>query len=106
DEAHAALLGRHAGDVAALDRDRARVRLLEPGDHAQQRRLAAAARAEERRQLPARHRQRDVVERGERAEALRDVEDGDSHQLVSFGLSTVIAIRTTTAMTASSADAA
>ena len=44
------------------------VGLLEPGDHAQQRRLAAAARAEQRRQRAVGHVERDVVERQEVAE--------------------------------------
>ena len=39
------------GHLPAADRDAARVRLLEAGDHAQQRRLARAARAEQRDEL-------------------------------------------------------
>ena len=52
DEADAALLRRERGRVVARRSDRARVGLLEPGDDAQQRRLAAAARAEQRGQRP------------------------------------------------------
>jgi hypothetical protein len=52
DHADAATLGRHpgavAGDGRVLEPDLAGVRVLEAGDQAQQRRLAAAARAEER----------------------------------------------------------
>ena len=72
DEADAALLRRHAGRVLAGDEDLAGVGLLEPGDHAQQRRLAAAARAEQRGQRAGRDLERDVVERDEVAEPLRD----------------------------------
>ena len=43
-----ALVGRQRGDVLAADQDAARGRLLEPRDHAQRRRLAAAGRAEQR----------------------------------------------------------
>ena len=42
---------RQAGDVVAVDQDRARGRLLEAGDHPQRRRLAAAARAEQGEEL-------------------------------------------------------
>ena len=52
----------------AVDEDRARVGRLEPGDHAQQRRLAAAARAEQRGQRARRDLDRHVVERDEVAE--------------------------------------
>ena len=45
DEPDAALLRGDAGDVAAADDDASAVELLEPGDRAQQRRLARAARA-------------------------------------------------------------
>ena len=45
---------------------------LEPGDDPQQRRLARAARAQQRRQRPLGDLERDVVERGEVAEALGD----------------------------------
>ena len=42
-----ALLRRHAVDDPASDRDLAVADLLQPGDHAQQRRLAAARRADQ-----------------------------------------------------------
>ena len=68
DEADAALLRGVARDVDAVELDRPRLRLLEPGDHAQERRLPASARPEQRGQRPGRNLDRDVVQRGERAE--------------------------------------
>ena len=46
------LVRREAGDVCALDLDRATRRLLEAADHPQGRRLAAARRAEQGEELP------------------------------------------------------
>ena len=43
--------GRDAGDVAPVDQDAAFARRVEPGDHAQRRRLAAARRAEQHDEL-------------------------------------------------------
>ena len=74
----------HEADVAPLRRQRRWRRRrrsrprpqsgsLEPGDDAQQRRLAAAARAEQRGQRPVRDVDGDVVERDEIAEALGHV---------------------------------
>ena len=71
-EADAALLRRPAGDVLAVDEDRAHVGRLEPGDDPEQRGLAAAARAEERGERSRRDLHRDVVERDEVVEPLRD----------------------------------
>src|SRR5207244_1103846 len=48
-------------DHPLLHRDLAQPRLLQPGDRAQRRRLAAAARAEEREELPLGHRERHVL---------------------------------------------
>ncbi len=53
---------REVGDVAAVDRDGAVRHLLEPGEHAQKRRLAAAGRADEDEELTALDRERDVVD--------------------------------------------
>jgi len=50
DEADAALLRRERGRLVAGDEHLTGVGPLEPRDHAQERRLAAAARAEQRRQ--------------------------------------------------------
>ena len=49
---------------------RARVRRLEPGQHAQQRGLAAAGRAEQREEFAGRDVERQAVDRGEAAERL------------------------------------
>ena len=54
---------------------RARILHLEAGDHPQQGGLAAARRAEEADELALLDGERDVVERGERAEALGDALD-------------------------------
>ncbi len=79
DEADAALLRGELGRVLAGDHDLARVGRLEARDHAQERRLAAAARAEQRGEGAGRHLQRDVVESDEVAEALRDPGGDDAH---------------------------
>ena len=75
--------------------------LFEPRDDAQERRLAAAARAEQRRQRAGLDLERHVVERDELAEPLADAGDLDAHAGASFGLRKVIAMRTRMAMTAS-----
>ncbi len=62
DEADAALARRHAERVLAGDRERAGLRPLEPGDDAQQGRLARARGAEQRQELALRDLERDVVE--------------------------------------------
>jgi hypothetical protein len=82
DEADVAVLRREVGGVDALDRDRALVGVLEAGDDAQQRRLAAAARAEQRGEPTRRDVHRDVVEGDEVPEALVDVADLDAHEVI------------------------
>ena len=67
-----ALVGRHGGDVLAVEPDRARRRLLEAGDQPQGRRLAAARRPEQREELPLPDLQRHVLDRLEVAEVLAD----------------------------------
>ena len=52
--------------------------LLEPGDHPQRRRLAAARRAEQREELAAADLEVEVVDGHEVAEALRDARQGDA----------------------------
>jgi hypothetical protein len=64
----------------AADRDRAGVGPLEPGDQAQQRRLAAAGRAEHRDQLAGRDVELDAGDRSRRAERLRDALEPDAHR--------------------------
>ena len=51
DGVHVARVRRLPRDVFAAEGDAAGVRLLEPGDHAQRRRLAGAGRAEQREEL-------------------------------------------------------
>ena len=70
-------VGRHAGEVLAVEEDLAGARLLEAGDHAHQRRLAAAGRPEEREELALVDDQRQVVDGDEVAEALGDVAELD-----------------------------
>ena len=72
DEADAALLRRLACDVHAVELHGSGLRLLEPGDDAQERRLATAAGAEQRRQGAGRHLDRGIVERDEVTEPFRD----------------------------------
>jgi len=74
-------LGREACCPLAEDEDVSLVRLLEAGDDAQKRRLAAATRAEQSRQRAAGHRDRDLVQGGEVAEALRHAADRYRHEL-------------------------
>src|SRR6185437_2197010 len=67
-----AAVGADAGHVAAADGDAAAVGLNEAGDHAQQGGLAAAGGPENREEAAARDRERQVVDRQMRAEALAD----------------------------------
>ena len=69
--------GRQRGYVAAADLDASRILRLQPGDHPQQGGLAAARWAEEADELALLHGERNVVERGERAEALGHPFDAD-----------------------------
>ena len=112
DEADPALLRRERGRVLARDHDLAGVRLLEPGDHAQERRLAAAARPEQRRQRARLDHERDVVERGERSEplghapCLDHLASAPSGSSASRCLNRVVASSVATASSASRTDAA
>ena len=72
-----ALVRPQAAHVATADHDRAFVRLLEPGDQAQDCRLAAAAGPKQRYGLSGRHRKRDVRNRDDAAETLRDSAEFD-----------------------------
>ncbi len=81
----------HEADIALADAVRQRilavelhlafVRPLEARDDAQQRRLARTGRTEQRDQFAGADIELDLVERGEIAEALGDVEDRDPHRL-------------------------
>ena len=68
---------REIGDVAVAEVDRAVARLLEAADHAERRRLPAARGTEEREEAPARHLEREVVDRDDLVEALRDALEAD-----------------------------
>ena len=68
-----ALVGRNALHVVAADADEALVGLLEPGEHAQRRGLAASRWAEQRQELARLDRQVEPVDRDHRAESLGDV---------------------------------
>ena len=78
-EADLALAHVLVGRVLAVEQDAAVGRVLEAGDDAQQRRLAAARRAEQRDELAGRELEADIVERDEVAERLADVADFDAH---------------------------
>ncbi len=77
DRVHVPVVGRDAGDRSPVEEDLALGRLLEPGDHAQGRRLAAAGRPEQAREGAARDLQRHPVDRDDIAEPLRDVDELD-----------------------------
>ena len=77
DQADVALLRRRVGDVAAADEDAARGRPVEAGDQRQQRRLARAARSQDGDELALRHRQIDLVGRGNGAVALAHAFEAD-----------------------------
>ncbi len=68
---------RDGGDVLPLQDDATLVRRLEAGDHPERRRLAAAARAEQREELSVSDRDVDVAHRFRLAEALADPFEGD-----------------------------
>ena len=82
--AEIALVRRQRRDVLAVQHDRAAGRLLQPGDHAQERGLAAARGPEQAHEGAVRHVQLDIVDRGEIAELLGyrvDVESGHGSPL-------------------------
>jgi len=68
---------RRGQGLDAVDPDRARVRAQEPGQDADQRRLAGAVLADDRVHLAAHHRQRHVAHRDAGAEAHRHVRAAD-----------------------------
>ena len=78
-EADAAVAGRNAGDVAPVQRYAPVVDLDEPGDGAQQRALAAAARAEQNEELALLDLERDVVDDRMRLIPLGDLVECDGH---------------------------
>ena len=70
-------MGRRLGHVDAVEQDLALGRLLEAGDHAQGRRLAAARGAQQREELARRHVQIDPVHGVHIAEALDEIDQLD-----------------------------
>ena len=79
-EAHAAAARGRIGDILAADAHDAGVGALQAGDHAQQRRLAAPAWPEQRRERAVGHGHADIVQRLEGAKALAHIVDLDRHQ--------------------------
>jgi len=77
DHVHLAVIRRNRGHVFALQDDAAFVRHLEAGDHAEGRRLATPARAEQREELPIADRDRDVFHGSGFAETLADALERD-----------------------------
>ena len=75
------LVRQHVGDVPAVEQDAALVRRLEAGEHAQQRGLAAAAGAEQRKELAGPDVERDVIDRAKIAEFFRDAFDAQQRHL-------------------------
>src|SRR5262249_55433747 len=105
DEADPPVARAALGGVLAVERDRAGVGVLEPGDQPEQRRLARARGAEQRDELARLHVQRHVAQRGERAEVLPERADLDAHGCVSRRMrhsSTRFATSVTSASSASS----
>ena len=96
-EADAAILGTRPGDVPVRDPDDALVGRLQAGDDPQQRRLARAARTEQRGQRALGNLERDVFERDEVPEPLGDAFYVDPHR-ASFVLEPNIVISSSTAI--------
>ena len=82
DHVERAPVGQDPRDVGIAEQHAAHRGPLEAGDDAQQRRLAAARGPEHRHELALPEGQADVVERHHRAEAVRDVLDGDGRRLL------------------------
>jgi hypothetical protein len=74
---HVALVRRQPGHVLALELDPAGRRLLEPADHPERRRLAAARRPEQAEELPVHHFEIDVIHGVHIAERLRYLDEPD-----------------------------
>ena len=79
DESHVALAGVDVGHVAAVQSHPAMVDLGETGNGAQQRALAAAARAEQHQEFPIGHVQRHVVDDRQTLVALGHLVEDDGH---------------------------
>ena len=77
DHVHGASVRQHVRDVVAVQQHAAGVGALEARDHAERRRLPAAAGAEQREELAVADLERDVVDGGVAAEALADALEDD-----------------------------
>jgi hypothetical protein len=80
------LARRQVGDVALLERDAPRVRMVEAADHVQQARLPRPVRPDDRKNVPFRHVEAHAGDRLDTAERLADVANldqraHDSHRL-------------------------
>jgi hypothetical protein len=98
---------RHLRHVLAIDHDAARARPLEPGEHAEQRGLAAARRPEQREELVRPDLEAHVVDRDHAAKALGHARDAHDRRpahapasAVSVGRCRRIAITVSTMVTA------
>src|SRR5207245_11600423 len=76
---HVALGGPQCRDLALADPEPARVRRLQPGEQAQQRRLAAAGRTEQDEAFAGLDGEIDLAQRRVRAEAFAHALEADSH---------------------------
>jgi hypothetical protein len=77
DEGDVARRGAVEGDVLAAEKDTAGCRQLEPGDHAERRRLAAARRSEHDEELAVGDREGRLADGDEIAEGLVQLLDSD-----------------------------
>src|SRR4051812_9916347 len=75
-------MGGDKRDIRAVDDDVAGIPLFEPSDHAEQRRLAAAAGAQQREEFPAADVERDMIDRGHVSEALGGPHDSNAVRIV------------------------
>src|SRR5438034_8348037 len=105
DEAHVAAPWRASGHVLTLEPHLTSVWTLEACDHAQERRLPAPARSEQRGQRARRHLDGYVLERDELTEMLADA-TGLDHRVSSLGRSVFIRTSVTIASSASRTDTA
>jgi len=87
-EADAAVAHRNIRRVLIAEIDMAAIGIFEAGDHAQDGRLARARRTEQRDQLAAFDRERNVPHGAKSLEGFDDVVEADFHEVFSAGLAT------------------
>ena len=73
--AHRPVFGRPVGEILPVEQDAASIGQVEARDHAQERRLAASGRPEQREEFPRVDREAHAVDGSERAETARHVPD-------------------------------